>query len=57
MVLAGRFGADLQIAPATLGGYGFHASYVTAASVGRDYYGFVDLPDGRLIVAVGERLR
>ena len=54
VVLADRFGADLQIAPATLGGYGFHASYVPAARVGRDCYGFVDLPDGRLVVAVGD---
>jgi serine phosphatase RsbU (regulator of sigma subunit)/pSer/pThr/pTyr-binding forkhead associated (FHA) protein len=35
-------------------GYGFHASYVPAASVGGDYYGFVDLPDGRLVVAIGD---
>lgn len=37
-----------------LGGYGFAHSYRTANTVGGDYYDFLPLPDGRLVLAVGD---
>jgi sigma-B regulation protein RsbU (phosphoserine phosphatase) len=40
--------------PPRIPGYSFDATYLPAASVGGDYYGFVPLPDGRLVVAVGD---
>ncbi len=35
-------------------GYGFYAYYEAAYSVGGDYYGFIDLPDGRLAISLGD---
>lgn len=35
-------------------GYGFYAFYEAAYSVGGDYYGFIDLPEGRLVISLGD---
>jgi serine phosphatase RsbU (regulator of sigma subunit)/pSer/pThr/pTyr-binding forkhead associated (FHA) protein len=37
-----------------LGGYEFFAHYASALEVGGDYYDFVPLPDGRLVVAIAD---
>jgi serine phosphatase RsbU (regulator of sigma subunit) len=37
-----------------LSGYGFYSYYEPARSVGGDYYGFVALPDERLVIALGD---
>jgi serine phosphatase RsbU (regulator of sigma subunit)/pSer/pThr/pTyr-binding forkhead associated (FHA) protein len=38
----------------TVPGYEFHACYEPASSVGGDYYGFVELPDQRLAITLGD---
>jgi serine phosphatase RsbU (regulator of sigma subunit) len=35
-------------------GYGFYAYYEAAYSVGGDYYGFIDLPESRLAISLGD---
>jgi serine phosphatase RsbU (regulator of sigma subunit) len=35
-------------------GYGFYAYYEAAYSVGGDYYGFIDLPENRLAISLGD---
>ncbi len=54
-----QFAADVQrgFLPADwpeLPGYGFYAYYDAAYSVGGDYYGFIDLPDKRLVISLGD---
>ncbi|MBY0227882.1 MAG: FHA domain-containing protein, partial [Gemmataceae bacterium] len=38
----------------TLPGYEFFGYYEAAREVGGDYYGYIPMPDGRLVVAVGD---
>ncbi len=38
----------------TVAGYEFFAYYQPAQSVGGDYYGFIHLPDGRMVVSLGD---
>lgn len=40
----------LPVAP----GYGFYAYYEAAYAVGGDYYGFIELPDNRLAISLGD---
>src|SRR5262249_55371794 len=35
-------------------GYGFYAFYDAAYSVGGDYYGFIELPENRLAISLGD---
>jgi serine phosphatase RsbU (regulator of sigma subunit)/pSer/pThr/pTyr-binding forkhead associated (FHA) protein len=35
-------------------GYEFHGFYEAAKEVGGDYYGYIPLPDGKLVVSVGD---
>jgi serine phosphatase RsbU (regulator of sigma subunit) len=35
-------------------GYGFYAFYEAAHTVGGDYYGFIELPDGRVAISLGD---
>ena len=35
-------------------GYGFHAFYEAAYSVGGDYYGFIEMPDKRWVISLGD---
>lgn len=54
-----QFAAEVQrgFLPAdwpALPGYGFYAYYEAAYSVGGDYYGFVELPDNRLAISLGD---
>jgi sigma-B regulation protein RsbU (phosphoserine phosphatase) len=35
-------------------GYSFHAKYEAAECVGGDYYAFLELPDDRIVIAVGD---
>ncbi len=38
----------------TVSGYGFYAYYDAAYSVGGDYYGFIELPDKRWAISLGD---
>jgi phosphoserine phosphatase RsbU/P len=54
-----QFAAEVQrgFLPAdwpALPGYGFYAFYEAAYSVGGDYYGFVELPENRLAISLGD---
>jgi len=54
-----QFAAEVQrgFLPAdwpALPGYGFYAFYEAAYSVGGDYYGFVELPEKRLAISLGD---
>ena len=54
-----QFAAEVQrgFLPAdwpTVPGYGFYAYYEAAYSVGGDYYGFIDLPESRLAISLGD---
>jgi serine phosphatase RsbU (regulator of sigma subunit)/pSer/pThr/pTyr-binding forkhead associated (FHA) protein len=54
-----QFARDVQrqFLPPTLPdvpGYSFYAYYEAAYSVGGDYYGFIDLPDERLAISLGD---
>lgn len=40
--------------PPQLPGYEFWGHYAAAREVGGDYYGFIPLPDGRMVAAVGD---
>jgi serine phosphatase RsbU (regulator of sigma subunit) len=40
--------------PPDLGGYEFAFSYRTANTIGGDYYDFLELDDGRLVVVIGD---
>lgn len=35
-------------------GYDFYAKYEAAESVGGDYYAFLEIPDGRVVIAIGD---
>jgi serine phosphatase RsbU (regulator of sigma subunit)/pSer/pThr/pTyr-binding forkhead associated (FHA) protein len=41
-------------APPRVTGYEFFGYYKPALTVGGDYYGYIPLPDGRMVVAVGD---
>jgi serine phosphatase RsbU (regulator of sigma subunit) len=54
-----QFAAEVQrgFLPADwpeVAGYGFYAFYDAAYSVGGDYYGFIELPDNRLAISLGD---
>ena len=54
-----QFAAEVQrgFLPAdwpTVPGYGFYAFYEAAYSVGGDYYGFIELPEDRLAISLGD---
>jgi serine phosphatase RsbU (regulator of sigma subunit) len=54
-----QFAAEVQrgFLPAdwpSVPGYGFYAYYEAAYSVGGDYYGFIDLPENRLAISLGD---
>jgi serine phosphatase RsbU (regulator of sigma subunit)/pSer/pThr/pTyr-binding forkhead associated (FHA) protein len=40
--------------PPQVPGYAFHGFYEAAKEVGGDYYGYIPLPDGKIVVAVGD---
>jgi serine phosphatase RsbU (regulator of sigma subunit)/pSer/pThr/pTyr-binding forkhead associated (FHA) protein len=44
----------LPKAPPKVAGYEFHGFYEAAREVGGDYYGYIPLTDGKVVVAVGD---
>jgi serine phosphatase RsbU (regulator of sigma subunit) len=44
----------LPVGVPVVAGYQFYALYQPALSVGGDYYDFINLPDGRLVICIGD---